>query len=243
MIVYILRTEEDITPKYVGITTKSLKDRLYKHIYDINRATCKNYHKKNWFNKNKGKIIIEKIDQSDNIEELKNKEKFYIKKYRDEGINLLNMTEGGDGANGYKHSEETIKKMSGINNIMYGKKHTEEWIKKAKNRIPWNKGLQTLKPSWNKNIPHKEETKKKISNSKIGKKDTPESRANKSLKASENAYLREVKIECLINNNWIEFSSATKAAIELNLLRSKIVLVCKGERTHTGGYKFRYKKK
>jgi hypothetical protein len=95
MIVYILRTEEDITPKYVGITTKSLKDRLYKHIYDINRATCKNYH----------------------------------------------------------------------------------------------------------------------------------------------------KIECLINNNWIEFSSATKAAIELNLLRSKIVLVCKGERTHTGGYKFRYKKK
>ena len=55
---------------------------------------------------------------------------FYIKKYDPQ----FNFTEGGDGSSGFKHSEETRKKMSeaqkGKNHPMYGKTLSEEHKKK-----------------------------------------------------------------------------------------------------------------
>ena len=65
----------------------------------------------------------------------------------------FNFTEGGDGMSGFKHSEETRKKMSesqkGENNPMYGKTHSEETRKKISESM--------------KEKTHSEETRKKIS--------------------------------------------------------------------------------
>ena len=66
------------------------------------------------------------------------------------GIDLVNKTDGGDGCCGYKHTEETLDKMRGINNHNFGKKHTIEWIEEAKKRIPHNKGVKTNKPAHNR---------------------------------------------------------------------------------------------
>lgn len=100
--IYILRTLYDETPKYVGITSGKLNTRLNNHLHDIKRESCKNYHKKNWLSKYKESVIIEQIDSTNSIEDMKEKEIFYIKKYRDVVIKLLNATDGGDGTYGYK---------------------------------------------------------------------------------------------------------------------------------------------
>lgn len=55
-----------------------------------------------------------------------------------------NITKGGDGCNGLKHSEKTkhqlSKKMSGENNGMYGKHHTEE-VKEKLRKIQLSLGF------------------------------------------------------------------------------------------------------
>lgn len=235
--IYILRLKSDETPRYVGITSGNLNTRLVKHLHDIKRDLCKNLHKKNWLSKYRDEIIIEQIDSANSVNELKEKEVFYIKKYRENGIALLNATDGGDGTYGFRHSNETIEK---IREFMSTRNHTEETKMKMRGRVPHNKGVKTGKPSWNRGIPCSEFVKEKQRMKKIGKKDTLETRVRKSM--SSKSYLRKKSIECLIDNKWVEFSSATDASIQLGLNRVKIIDVCKGRRNHTGGYKFRYKK-
>lgn len=236
--VYILRLIDDETPRYVGITSGKLNRRLICHFHDIKRDKCKNLHKKNWLSKYKDSVVIEQIDEAKTISEMKNKEIFYIKKFKECGFNLLNATDGGDGSYGYKHNEETILKISGVNNHMYGKKHTEDWISDAKNRIPHNKGIKTGTTSWNKGIPCSVETKEKIRSTKLGKKDKLETKIKKSLNSKN--HLRKRPIECLCDGLWIMYESAKDASIILGLSRSKIVSVCSGYRKTTGGFIFRY---
>lgn len=58
-----------------------------------------------------------------------------IKRFRDSGFKLCNMTDGGEGTSGRKRSEESKRKLSekvkGENHPMYGKKLSQEHIKKA----------------------------------------------------------------------------------------------------------------
>jgi group I intron endonuclease len=73
-------------------------------------------------------FTLEIIDFADTYEELKEKEKYWIKQYdsvnRDKGYNL---TEGGDGTFGRMHSEETKNK---IRQKAIGRKASEETKKK-----------------------------------------------------------------------------------------------------------------
>lgn len=77
-------------------------------------------------------------------------ERLYISQYRECGIELLNLTEGGEGSKGYKHTDEARKIMKakavgriagdknpnygkglhGKNNPMYGKKRPKELMDK-----------------------------------------------------------------------------------------------------------------
>jgi len=74
----------------------------------------------------------------------------------------FNFTEGGDGMSGFRHSEETRKKMSearkGENHPMYGKTHSEETRKKMSES---QKGENN--PMYGKTL--SEKTRKKISES------------------------------------------------------------------------------
>lgn len=237
--VYILRLENDLTPRYVGITISKLNIRLNRHKNVDRKKKTKNLHKNRWILKYESLVVIELIDTATNYDELNEKEIYYIKKFREEGIDLLNATDGGNGSIGFKHSEETIRKISGSNNHMYGKKHTDEWIEAAKKRVPINKGKKTNLPAWNRGIPLNDITKEKLRLNKLGKKDSDETKLKKS--KSSKSYLRIKPVECFIDNNWVEFGSAKEASIKLNLNRSKIVMVCNGKRNSTGGYKFRYK--
>ena len=101
----------------------------------------------------------------------------YIKKYNSFNRGY-NMTIGGRGVKGLKHSEETKKKLSianewckGENHPFYGKTHNEE----ARAIFRNNRNKQWIDSegnvsSWNKGIPMREESRKKLSEINKGKK-------------------------------------------------------------------------
>ena len=93
------------------------------------------------------KILEDNLDEETSFE----REKFYIKKYRDEGQPLTNLTDGGDGSgNWYQFlSEEEKEKHREISKSFLGKKHTEETKEKMRKAAAGRK--------------HTEETKKKLS--------------------------------------------------------------------------------
>jgi hypothetical protein len=132
---YIYTLEDPITNeiKYVGVTIRSLKKRLYDH--------CSNYYLKNsnhktatWIKSlrvNNLKPIIKLLAIVDDVDKYK-KEIFYISLLKSLGFNLKNHTEGGSGGvfvkrKPTKHTEETKKRISNANK----RPHSPEWIKNA----------------------------------------------------------------------------------------------------------------
>lgn len=101
-VVYLIQFPNDKI--YIGITTKGLDHRIAEHKrhaylkkYKVQKAIVK-YGFENC------KFTV--LYVAKNIQELKEKEKEFIEKFNS-FINGYNMTLGGDGAFGHKHSEKT----------------------------------------------------------------------------------------------------------------------------------------
>jgi len=65
-------------------------------------------------------ILTETLTETEAFDEEKRLIAFYGRKDLGTGI-LRNLTDGGEGASGYKHSQEILDKRSGENHYMYGK--------------------------------------------------------------------------------------------------------------------------
>jgi group I intron endonuclease len=140
MIIY--KIENKINGKiYIGQTKRNLSKRISEHIGKdkmsiIGKALIK-YGLQSF--------IVSIIDYAKNGETLSEKEKYWIKFYNSIAPDGYNLTEGGEGTKGHRHSPETRQKLSEINshrsietrqniskakkgdkNPMYGKRHTEE---------------------------------------------------------------------------------------------------------------------
>lgn len=144
--------------RYVGKTAMSLEKRLKVHLQENHLRS--NTHKTHWLKKLKAMrqtpiiVLLDVTDEDDWIE----LEKFYIASHRRAGFDLINSTDGGEGAFGLKYTEERRKKQSisakrrGMhpNSTHKGYKHSLESRKKmsesSKGQIPWNKGLRKAKP-------------------------------------------------------------------------------------------------
>lgn len=115
---------------YIGITSKSLDDRLKGHLREplYRGATRKN----NWIRNtisNKGRIRIKLLNDNLNINEATTLEKEYIKMFNNLGFSLTNSTEGGEVFN-YNHNtpESIYKRTRHAVGKQYSKgfKHTPE---------------------------------------------------------------------------------------------------------------------
>ena len=107
--VYVFKDPDTLEVRYVGITSKTLKQRFRKHL-DNALYTKHNKHLCNWIlklRKENKKPIMEEIE-SCTIENWQEREKYWISQFN----NLLNSTEGGEGCFGFHHSEESKKKIS-----------------------------------------------------------------------------------------------------------------------------------
>lgn len=136
----IYKVENIINGKvYIGKTTQLLCKRKCHHkdcarTNKYNSYFHKAIRKHGWDN-----FEWSVIDTATNEKELNEKEIYWINFYKIKNISY-NITIGGDGATGHKHSSESRLKMSeankkkiapkGENHPMYGKKHSEETRRK-----------------------------------------------------------------------------------------------------------------
>lgn len=110
--------------RYVGITSKDLKNRLYEHVKCAKRG--RKLYVSDWIrnilNENiKPEILL--LEDNINKDDIFNKEQYWINIYLSDS--LTNLTKGGEGCFRYKHSEKTRQKISASLN----------------GKSPWNKGL------------------------------------------------------------------------------------------------------
>jgi len=81
-------------------------------------------------------VVIQDICENDS-DILNDSEVFWISYFRKMGCHLTNMSDGGEGQNGFRHSHETREKMR--------LSHTGK-SSGAKGKIPWNKGMTYTSP-------------------------------------------------------------------------------------------------
>lgn len=119
--IYTLKHPDTLEVRYVGKTVRSLSRRLGNHIDNAKRSKH-NKHLSNWILSILAigkRPIIELIEEVDNSI-WQEREKYWISQYS----NLVNLTAGGDGCEGFLH-DETTRIKCGLVNI--GRKHTQEF--------------------------------------------------------------------------------------------------------------------
>jgi hypothetical protein len=229
--------EDKNEPFYIGIGS----DSTYKRANQTKKE-----RRNNIWNKIVSKTFYKVEILFDDLtwEEACNKEKEFIALYGriDNGTGLLaNMTNGGDGSLGIIKSEQTISKlkerMSGKGNPMYGVKHPPELIEQIRlknlGKTAWNKGLPCLdhvkkalsekmigSTPWNKGKPHSLESKLKMSEVKLSKKNIAWNKGLKKVNGISNAKT----VFCL--QSGIYYESAKEASdilgINYSTLKSKL---------------------
>jgi group I intron endonuclease len=141
--------------KYIG-KSYDIEKRWGNHKSQLLNKNHDNDHLQKSWNKYGDEYFNFFIIEECSEEKLIEKEMFYIF-YFDAKDNGYNMTDGGDGCCGYKHSYEELEKMS---KWQKGIPKSEEAIKKMSQSLKGRK-------AWNKGIPVTKETKNKMSKKKI----------------------------------------------------------------------------
>ena len=127
--IYILIDPRDNQVRYVG-KTKSINRRYYQHNSEASKIRN---HKNNWLLSLKNNNLKPEMVTIDECEDDSwvLLEQWYIELFKSWGYKLTNLTKGGEGAYGYKHTEESKQKMSHGNKGKIISLETREKISKA----------------------------------------------------------------------------------------------------------------
>jgi len=139
--IYILfSSSEPEKIRYIGRSKyDSYEPRLSRHL--LNAKNGDKSHVCNWIRKSidSNNLILAMILEANlSWEESIHKEIYYIKKYKKEGHDLTNMSNGGEGRGlGYKLPKETREKIGKYNKILMKAQHK----KYKENGLVWGKDL------------------------------------------------------------------------------------------------------
>ena len=169
---------------YIGKTISGLRKRKNKHLSDSRNKLYKCVFHDAIRKYGEDSFVWEILDRVMFSDLLIDSEKFYIKKYNCKIPNGYNMTDGGEGICGFSHTEETKRKISKAH---VGKKHSPETIKKmsGKNNPMFGrtgeKNSQYGVRKFGKDNPHfgkrvSIESRNKMSAMRIGRHPTAETR-------------------------------------------------------------------
>jgi len=215
--IYVLKDPNSGEIRYVGKSDKP-KERLVEH---IRKSKYKKTYKNNWIQnliKEDKKPILEIIDTVPMCE-WSEKEKYWIKYYRENGCSLTNLTDGGDGGN----FGDEINKL--ISQKLKGGVFSEETIKRmtesARKRKLTDEGKKLLS-----------EKRKGEKNSMFGRK--------QSKHCIESKYKPVEQFD--LNGNFIKSWKSLKEVSEyLSINRNSIRMCSNNQRKSAGGYKWKFK--
>lgn len=175
--IYVLKHPDTLEVRYVGKTVRSLSRRLGNHIANA-KGNKHNKHLSNWILKilyeNK-RPIIELLEECEHSV-WQEREKYWISQFD----NLINLTIGGDGCEGFIHNQETIEKLREVNK---GRKHTDEFKEKMSLRLKGKPLTEEHKANIGKSNKGRKaslETKLKLSESHKGIIQSEESKRKRS---------------------------------------------------------------
>ena len=120
---------------YIGQTVKDLSARWKRHCCPSSGCTALHNAIVKYGADN---FTVEQIDVACSKEELDRKEQYWIKHFNSRVPNGYNLSDGGDGCLGYKHTEEAKMRMAEAR-IGKGTPHTEEWKRQCSIRQLGNK--------------------------------------------------------------------------------------------------------
>jgi group I intron endonuclease len=134
---------------YIGLTTETISERCRKRIAEAKYRDSRNSYILNAIRKHGSEVFkVEQIDTAFSLEELQQKEIFYIQQYNSTNRKIgYNLTKGGEGNLGLKMSDKTKEK---IRQKHLGNKWSKERkikhseILKSKN-IDRSKGIENCK--------------------------------------------------------------------------------------------------
>ena len=184
--IYVLYAESSpAVVRYIGRTRADTPDKRFKmHIKNASDDARKT-HVYNWIRSvlsSGGTVCVRSIELIENYEESADREKHWIAFYREQGHDLTNLTDGGEGTVGLRREylPHSVEARENNRKAQLGKILTEEHKKNiGKGNLGRVVSEETRKKIRNSNIGKKrsEETKKKISESKKGKPWTNEARS------------------------------------------------------------------
>jgi predicted GIY-YIG superfamily endonuclease len=167
-VVYFLVNErEPHEIRYIGISSDVIR-RYNDHCkcYKYKLHTKKNAWILNVLN-NGGDIEIGLLEVCESLEIANNREKFFIEKYKKLGHRLTNSTIGGTvGTFGYKHTPQSRAKMS--LNLKGNQRHSMPHSLESKRKMSQSRKGKKMS----------EKTKMRMRIAHLGKKRSPEARAN-----------------------------------------------------------------
>ena len=177
MVVY-LATNQLNGMQYVGQTVDSLPQRWKEHISEAKSGTTYHFHRAiRKYGADSFSLCI--LHECETKEEMDFVEIFYIDILVTKSPVGYNLTHGGDGTLGYKHTEEAKRKQSETHR---GKKRTKESIRKTADAHRGTKHSEETKKKMSeaaKGRKFSEVTLLKMSLAKLGTKQTPETIAKR----------------------------------------------------------------
>ena len=195
MIIYKIENKLD-GKIYVGQTQRTLEERMKEH-YRNSRAsyidrTIRKYGVENFH--------AEIIETCKTVEELNEREMFWIAKLNCKFPNGYNLTDGGEGSNGYKATPELSARLSAMRK---GRRNTPEQRAKISAKL---KGKifseETKKKISAAKIGHivSEETREKLRIAQLGKKATEETKLKMSASNKNKRAVKCVELEKIFNS-------------------------------------------
>jgi len=193
--IYTLSDPDSGFVRYVG-KAKNIRQRFYLHLYEVKKRfinTKKNAWIKHLLNLGKEPVIeVLEVIESENENEWKDAEKFWITTLRFLGLDLTNLCDGGEGLS--NPSKETREKIGAYSKTRIHSPETRARISAASKKNMTDAAKKHLSEYQKLNPQkHTEETKKLISESKKGKP--------RSQEVLDKLWANNIKSNCLKNYN------------------------------------------
>lgn len=116
--------------RYVGLTRRGLLERVKAH-WKTSRSSKVRRPLYYWMRKHGDAVTFDVLEVLNTEAEMKAAEIRWIAHYRSIGQADLNITDGGESANGYRHTEETRKRISDYLKANPNRHSPAEWHRKA----------------------------------------------------------------------------------------------------------------